>query len=157
MGIIPLIAAIGATTGFAGILLGKSFATFNIDEKWEKLENYRDQIKQEFEEKKNRILQMKTELTPLNKYVVKYNTTIGSILTQKTCVPDIPNYQGYIRTKTKLAEQIKKEFALQDCQIVSITHISDYSDFEYLPAQKIEQESSEFSTVNERYRELVAA
>ena len=157
MGIIPLIAAIGATTGFAGILIGKSFANFNIDEKWNQLENYRDQVKAEFNKQKEAILKLRDQLVPIDTYVVLYNTKIP--FKRCTAIVELPGDTVKAATlKMKLVEKIKQMIPEESCEYVAHYPVTEYVDFTLdLRKNKNDSEMKEFSTVNERYRELVAA
>jgi len=77
-----------------------------------------------------------------NKYVVRYNTTVGdTIFTTKDVITLPGDTAKAASLKRELTFQVKNENGLKDCHIVRITHVNEYNDYTFQAKDKEEPES----------------
>lgn len=105
----------------------------------------KDQLRKEFQEKKEKLLKIYSAFKNKDRYIIKYNTSLTKdTRIQKTCVVDLPGEVSKAASlKRELSKQIQKEFSLNDCQIVRITHVNEYVDFLYTIETKQDQDDDD--------------
>ena len=105
----------------------------------------KDQLRKEFQEKKEKLLKIYSAFKNKDRYIIKYNTSLTKdTRIQKTCVVDLPGEVSKAASlKRELSKQIQKEFSLNDCQIVRITHVNEYVDFLYMIETKQDQDDDD--------------